>query len=151
MIYVYITSSTRKILHKAVAGDDCQDLYAPSGFGPPESLHVNIIRQPRCSASHIATHLIALILALSHRLPGSIIYKRPLLHGKHDRMDIRSILIRNWPILIIAVGISGFVIGGIWLVVWQCLKTRELNREFKERISPAQSRHVHFDERLVLD
>ena len=57
----------------------------------------------------------------------------------------------DWPIAVIAGGITGSVIGGIWLVTWQCLKTRELNRDFEERKNPTQSRHVHFDERLVLD
>ena len=57
----------------------------------------------------------------------------------------------DWPIAIIAGGISVFVLGGIWLVIWQCQKTRELIRNFKEKQNPSQSRHVHFDERLVLD
>ena len=57
----------------------------------------------------------------------------------------------DWPIAIIAGGISLFVLGGIWLVVWQCFKTRELIRDFEEQRNPTRSRHVHFDERLVLD
>ena len=57
----------------------------------------------------------------------------------------------DWPITIIGVGISVFVLGGIWLVIWQCKKTRELIRDFEEKQNPAQSRHVHFDERLILD
>lgn len=63
-------------------------------------------------------------------------------------MDILNL---DWPIFVIAGGITLFVIGGTWLVIWQCLKSRELNRDFEERIKPTQSRHVHFEERLVLD
>lgn len=66
-------------------------------------------------------------------------------------MDTSFSLSTNWPIAVISGGISLFVVGGIWLVTWQCLKTRELNRDFKEKQNPAQSRHVHFAERLVLD
>ena len=66
-------------------------------------------------------------------------------------MDSGFDLSLDWPIAFIAGGISLFVVGGIWLVVWQCLKTRELIRDFKEKKNPSQSRHVHFDERLVLD
>ena len=66
-------------------------------------------------------------------------------------MDRGFDLSPHWPIAFIAVGISVFIVGGFWLVIWQCLKTREHNREFKEKRGPAQSRHVHFDERLVLD
>lgn len=57
----------------------------------------------------------------------------------------------DWPLVIIGGGISVFVIGGICLVIWQCQKTRELIRDFEEKRNPAQSRHVHFDERLILD
>ena len=57
----------------------------------------------------------------------------------------------DWPITIIGGGILVFVLGGIWLVVWQCKKTRGLIRDFEEKQNPSQSRHVHFDERLILD
>lgn len=66
-------------------------------------------------------------------------------------MDSSFDLILDWPIFFIAGGITVFVVGGIWLVIWQCLKTRRLNRDFEETIKPTQSRHVHFDERLILD
>lgn len=66
-------------------------------------------------------------------------------------MDRGFILSLDWPIAVIAGGIIVLVGGGIWLVIWQCIKTRELNREFEERKNPTQSRHVHFDERLVVD
>ena len=66
-------------------------------------------------------------------------------------MDRGFILTRDWPIAVIAGGISALIIGGVWLVIWQCRKTRELNRDFKERESPVRSRHVHFDKRLILD
>lgn len=66
-------------------------------------------------------------------------------------MDKGFNLSRDWPIYFIAGGITFFIVGGTWLVIWQCLKTRELNRDFEESKNPTQSRHVHFDERLVLD
>lgn len=66
-------------------------------------------------------------------------------------MDRGFILGIDWPIAVIAGGIAVFLVGGVWLVIWQCLKTRKLNRDFEERNNPSQSRHVHFDERLVLD
>lgn len=67
MIYVYITSWTRSILIKAVAGDDCQDNHAPSNIRLPASFPVNIIQQPKCFTSHIATCLAAFISASSSR------------------------------------------------------------------------------------
>ena len=48
-------------------------------------------------------------------------------------MDSGFILDEDWPIAFIAGGISVLIIGGIWLVVWQCIKTRELNRAFREK------------------
>ena len=57
MIFVYITVWIWKILHKAVAGGDCQDEITPT-FRPLdlESLPVTFIYQLRCFISHIATH-----------------------------------------------------------------------------------------------
>lgn len=116
-----------------------------------QSFPVNIIHQVRCFISLIATHLAADIPASSPCILASIHLFKTLATWSSDRMDRGFILSLDWPIAFIAGGITGLVIGGIWLVIWQCLKTRELNRDFEDRKNSTQPRHVHFDERLVLD